>query len=97
MRKSTKKDFVQKMLDLVFSTVRHSDQTEREVSTTRHCVIHLFMMFLFPDLTYPEYISDFLNFMLVSMFRSVKVLRFMYYLLLAKFRIHNALGLQVIV
>jgi len=32
MRKSTKKDFVGKMLDLVFGTVKHTDQTEREVT-----------------------------------------------------------------
>ena len=31
MRKSTKKDFVNKMLDLIFSTVKHTDQLEREV------------------------------------------------------------------
>ena len=31
IRKSTKKDFVNKMLDLIFSTVKHTDQTEREV------------------------------------------------------------------
>lgn len=30
IRKSTKKDFVNKMLDLIFSTVKHTDQTERE-------------------------------------------------------------------
>lgn len=30
MRKSTKKDFVNKMLDQVFGTVKHTDQTERE-------------------------------------------------------------------
>ncbi|OWF48217.1 Maestro heat-like repeat-containing protein family member 1 [Mizuhopecten yessoensis] len=30
MRKSNKKDFVNKHLDLIFSTIRHSDQTERE-------------------------------------------------------------------
>ncbi|XP_064639982.1 maestro heat-like repeat-containing protein family member 1 isoform X2 [Lineus longissimus] len=30
MRKSTKKDFVSKTLDLVFSTVKHSSQVERE-------------------------------------------------------------------
>lgn len=30
MRKSTKKDFVNKMLDQVFNTVKHTDQTERE-------------------------------------------------------------------
>ncbi|XP_052816666.1 maestro heat-like repeat-containing protein family member 1 isoform X2 [Mya arenaria] len=30
MRKSTKKDFVTKMLDTVFSSVKHTDQTERE-------------------------------------------------------------------
>ncbi|XP_062573049.1 maestro heat-like repeat-containing protein family member 1, partial [Saccostrea cucullata] len=30
MRKSTKKDFVNKHLDLMFSTVKHTDQVERE-------------------------------------------------------------------
>ncbi|XP_046558810.1 LOW QUALITY PROTEIN: maestro heat-like repeat-containing protein family member 1 [Haliotis rubra] len=30
MRKSTKKDFVTKHLDLLFSTVKHTDQTEKE-------------------------------------------------------------------
>ncbi|XP_069113199.1 maestro heat-like repeat-containing protein family member 1 isoform X7 [Argopecten irradians] len=30
MRKSNKKDFVNKHLDLIFSTIKHSDQTERE-------------------------------------------------------------------
>ncbi|GFN92402.1 maestro heat-like repeat family member 1 [Plakobranchus ocellatus] len=30
MRKSTKKDFVNKHLDLIFQTVKHADQTERE-------------------------------------------------------------------
>ncbi|XP_056020899.1 maestro heat-like repeat-containing protein family member 1 isoform X2 [Ostrea edulis] len=30
MRKSTKKDFVNKHLDLIFSTVKHTDQVERE-------------------------------------------------------------------
>uniref|UniRef100_K1QJX4 HEAT repeat-containing protein 7A n=1 Tax=Magallana gigas TaxID=29159 RepID=K1QJX4_MAGGI len=30
MRKSTKKDFINKHLDLIFSTVKHTDQVERE-------------------------------------------------------------------
>ncbi|KAK7500196.1 hypothetical protein BaRGS_00008419, partial [Batillaria attramentaria] len=30
MRKSTKKDFVNKHLDIIFSSIKHSDQTERE-------------------------------------------------------------------
>ena len=32
-RKSTKKDFVGKHLDLIFGSVKHSDQTEREVGS----------------------------------------------------------------
>ena len=32
MRKSTHKQFVQKHLDMLFSTVKHSSQVEREVS-----------------------------------------------------------------
>ena len=31
MRKSTKKEFVAKHLDLIFSTVKHTSQLEREV------------------------------------------------------------------
>ena len=34
MRKSTKKEFVAKHLDLIFSTVKHTSQLEREVSLT---------------------------------------------------------------
>lgn len=33
MRKSTHKQFVQNHLDTMFATVKHSSQTEREVST----------------------------------------------------------------
>jgi len=32
MRKSTKKELVNKLLDAVFATVKHSDPVEREVS-----------------------------------------------------------------
>ena len=31
LRKSTKKDLVTKHLDIIFSSVKHTDQTEREV------------------------------------------------------------------
>ena len=31
MRKSTKKDFVTKHLDIMFSSIKHTDQVEREV------------------------------------------------------------------
>ena len=35
MRKSTKKEFVAKQLDLVFNTVKHTSHLEREVSINK--------------------------------------------------------------
>ena len=38
MRKSTKKEFVAKHLDLIFSTVKHTSQLEREVCFSKRSV-----------------------------------------------------------
>lgn len=58
MRKSTKKDFVNKMLDQVFNTVKHTDQVEREVgNVTEFYIISKF------DFTAQEVL---LNFPLLS-------------------------------
>lgn len=37
MRKSSKKDFVVKHLDIIFASVRHTDQLEREVIHSSFC------------------------------------------------------------
>lgn len=37
MRKSSKKDFVVKHLDIIFASVRHTDQLEREVGHSNFC------------------------------------------------------------
>ena len=42
LRKSTKKEFVAKQLDLIFSTVKHSSQLEREVSAFIYISIDMF-------------------------------------------------------
>jgi len=58
MRKSTKKDFVNKMLDLVFSSVKHTDQVEREVQTDNYRNNHVALCsvtILIMGNTYPSY------------------------------------------
>ena len=41
MRKSSHKQFVQKHLDMLFSTVKHSSQVEREVSCNLYTILML--------------------------------------------------------
>ena len=50
LRKSTKKDLVTKHLDIIFSSIKHTDQTEREV-----CVAFI------PAKNAPDYLTSLLR------------------------------------
>ena len=44
MRKTTHKQFVHNNLEMMFATIRHTNQSEREVSTAIHDVYILYIL-----------------------------------------------------
>ena len=49
LHKATNKGFIQGQLNVMFSTVKHSSQIEREVGSFTYVPVHVLMFVSFPD------------------------------------------------